>query len=185
MSSYILQQKARSIQAIVLDVDGVLSDGSITLTNQGDELKSFDIQDGFGLQLVKKIGIKVAIITGRKSQIVAQRMHDLGIDLVYQGRSDKGAALLEVCEQLQLSPDECLYMGDDWIDLSAFAIAGLRVSVPNGHIEVRKRADLVTQARGGQGAVREMCDFILHAKDAYHTVLLEYCKAPLKYSQAH
>lgn len=178
MPSFILQEKARQIQAVVLDVDGILSDGRVTFSNNGDELKSFDIQDGLGLQLLQKIGLKVAVITGRTSQIVAKRMQDLGIDNVMQGRADKGAALRELCEQLGLSPDECLYMGDDWVDLSAFAIAGMSVTVPNGHIEVRRRADLVTQAYGGRGAVRELCDFILHAKNAYDDVLASYCAAP-------
>ena len=178
MPSFILQEKARQIQAVVLDVDGILSDGRVTFTNNGDELKSFDIRDGLGLQLLQKIGIKVAVITGRQSQIVAKRMQDLGIEYVMQGRADKGSALLELCEQLGLAPDECLYMGDDWVDLSAFAIAGLSVTVPNGHIEVRRRADLVTQAYGGRGAVRELCDFMLHAKNAYDEVLAAYCSVP-------
>lgn len=178
MSSYILLEKARHIEALVLDVDGILSDGFVTLTNTGDELKSFDIRDGLGMKLVQKIGLKVIIITGRKSQIVEKRMTDLGVDLIFQGREDKGVALKEACAQLGLDPEDCLYMGDDWPDLSAFAIAGMKVTVPNGHIEVRSRADLVTQAQGGRGAVREICDLLLESKDQYQNVLNQFLHTP-------
>jgi 3-deoxy-D-manno-octulosonate 8-phosphate phosphatase (KDO 8-P phosphatase) len=174
MSSYLLLEKARYMQALVLDVDGILSDGFVTLSNTGDELKSFDIRDGLGMKLVQSIGMKVIIITGRKSHIVEKRMSDLGVDLVFQGREDKGVALREACTQLGLLPEDCLYMGDDWPDLSAFSIAGMKVTVPNGHVEVRRRADLVTQAYGGRGAVREVCDMLLHAKNAYEQVLAKF-----------
>ena len=178
MSSYILLEKARHIEALVLDVDGILSDGFVTLTNTGDELKSFDIRDGLGMKLVQKIGLKVIIITGRKSNIVEKRMSDLGVDLIFQGREDKGTALKEACKQLNLDPEDCLYMGDDWPDLSAFAIAGMKVTVPNGHVEVRRRADLVTQSQGGRGAVREVCDILLQAKEEYDNVLNEFLGCP-------
>ena len=174
MASYVMLEQARHMEALVLDVDGILSDGFVTLTNSGDEIKSFDIRDGLGMKLVQKAGLKVIIITGRKSNIVEKRMSDLGVDLVFQGREDKGVALREACAQLGLSPEDCLYMGDDWPDLSAFAIAGMKVTVPNGHVEVRKRADLVTQAYGGRGAVREICDMLLMAKGVYDEMLEQY-----------
>lgn len=167
-------EKASKIQALVLDVDGILSDGFVTLTNTGDELKSFDIRDGLGMKLVQKAGIKVVIITGRKSEIVNKRMSELGVDLLIQGREDKGIALQEACEQLEIWSDYCLYMGDDWPDLSAFALAGMKVTVPNGHLELKKRADLVTQAMGGRGAVREVCDLLLQAQDKYDEILAHY-----------
>ena len=178
MASYILLEQARHIEALVLDVDGILSDGFVTLTNSGDEIKSFDIRDGLGMKLVQQAGVKVIIITGRKSNIVEKRMSDLGVDLVYQGREDKGTALQEACAKLGLSPADCLYMGDDWPDLSAFSIAGMKVTVQNGHIEVRRRADLVTQAMGGRGAVREICDMILIAKGVYQSLLEKYLSIP-------
>lgn len=174
MLSYALLESASHLKALVLDVDGILSDGFVTLTNTGDEIKSFDIRDGLGMKLVQKAGMKVIIITGRKSHIVDKRMSDLGVDLVFQGREDKGVALKEACAQLGLTPQDCLYMGDDWPDLSAFAIAGMKATVPNGHIEVRKRADFVTQAYGGRGAVREVCDMLLTAKDQYSVLLEEF-----------
>lgn len=174
MASYVLLEQARHIQALVLDVDGILSDGFVTLTNTGDEIKSFDIRDGLGMKLVQQAGLKVIIITGRKSQIVEKRMSDLGVDLVFQGREDKGTALKEACAKLSLLPEDCLYMGDDWPDLSAFALAGMKVTVPNGHVEVRRRADLVTQAYGGRGAVREVCDMLLMSKGVYEELLEKF-----------
>lgn len=174
MISYPLLERAKHLQALVLDVDGILSDGFVTLTNTGDEIKSFDIRDGLGMKLVQKAGMKVIIITGRQSHIVQKRMSDLGVDLVFQGREDKGVALKEACKQLDLEPKDCLYMGDDWPDLSAFALAGMKVTVPNGHIELRHRADFVTQAYGGRGAVREVCDILLIAKGEYQRLLNEF-----------
>lgn len=178
MASYVLLEQARDVQALVLDVDGILSDGFVTLTNSGDEIKSFDIRDGLGMKLVQQAGLKVIIITGRQSNIVQKRMTDLGVDLVFQGREDKGTALKEACAQLNLTPQDCLYMGDDWPDLSAFAIAGMKVTVPNGHVEVRRRADLVTQAMGGRGAVREICDMLLQAKGVYDELLEKHLTTP-------
>lgn len=178
MASYILLEQARHVEALVLDVDGILSDGFVTLTNSGDEIKNFDIRDGLGMKLVQQAGVKVIIITGRTSHIVEKRMNALGIDLIYQGREDKGVALREACAQLNLAPEDCLYMGDDWPDLSAFAIAGMKVTVPNGHVEVRRRADLVTQAQGGRGAVREICDMILMSKGVYEQLLEKYTAIP-------
>ncbi len=178
MASYVLLEQARHIEALVLDVDGILSDGFVTLTNSGDEIKSFDIRDGLGMKLVQQAGVKVIIITGRSSKIVEKRMSDLGVDLVFQGREDKGTALREACAQLGLKSEDCLYMGDDWPDLSAFAVAGMKVTVPNGHVEVRRRADLVTQAYGGRGAVREICDMILKSKGVYEELLEKYIVIP-------
>lgn len=178
MASYALQEQARHLQALVLDVDGILSDGFVTLTNSGDELKSFDIRDGLGMKLVQQAGMKVIIITGRKSNIVEKRMTDLGVDLIFQGREDKGVALREACAQLNILPEDCLYMGDDWPDLSAFAIAGMCITVPNGHEEVRRRANLVTQAMGGRGAVREVCDMLLCSKGVYQELLAKYLAVP-------
>lgn len=178
MSSYVILEQARHIRALVLDVDGILSDGFVSMTNTGDEIKSFDIRDGLGMKLVQQAGLKVIIITGRQSNIVEKRMSDLGVDLVFQGREDKGVALKQACAQLELDPEDCLYMGDDWPDLSAFAIAGMKVTVPNGHVEVRKRADLVTQAMGGRGAVREVCDMLLMANGHYQALLEKYLSVP-------
>ena len=155
MASYALLEQARHLQALVLDVDGILSDGFVTLTNTGDEIKSFDIRDGLGMKLAQQAGMKVIIITGRKVILLINACLIWGRPR-FQGREDKGSALREACAQFNILPSDCLYMGDDWPDLSAFAIAGMSVTVPNGHEEVRRRAHLVTQAMGGRGAVREV-----------------------------
>lgn len=174
MASFSVRERASHIKALVLDVDGILSDGFLSFTNSGEEIKSFDIRDGLGMKLVQKAGIKVAIITGRNSNIVNNRMQSLGVDLVVQGREDKGIALREVCQTLQITPEDCAYMGDDWPDLAALQIAGLAITVPNAHEEVRRRANLITQAYGGRGAVREFCDVLLHAKGVYADLLQEF-----------
>ena len=173
MASLSVMEKASHIKALVLDVDGILSNGFLSFTNSGEEIKSFDIRDGLGMKLVQKAGIKVAVITGRSSNIVNNRMQSLGVDVIVQGREDKGIALREVCATLQLDPEDCAYMGDDWPDLAAMQIAGLAITVPNAHAEVRKRANLITQAYGGRGAVREFCDILLQAKDVYDVLLQE------------
>jgi 3-deoxy-D-manno-octulosonate 8-phosphate phosphatase (KDO 8-P phosphatase) len=123
------------------------------------------------MKLVQESGVKLVIITGRNSNIVKQRMDSLGVDLVVQGREDKGIALAEACRTLGVQPSDCAYMGDDWPDLGALAMAGLAVTVPNAHHEVRRRVHLVTQASGGRGAVRELCDMILQAKGTYDELL--------------
>jgi 3-deoxy-D-manno-octulosonate 8-phosphate phosphatase (KDO 8-P phosphatase) len=174
MASFSVRERASHIKALVLDVDGILSDGFLSFTNSGEEIKSFDIRDGLGMKLVQRAGIKVAVITGRSSNIVNNRMQSLGVDLVIQGREDKGIALREVCQTLQILPEECAYMGDDWPDLAAMQIAGLAITVPNAHEEVRKRANLITQACGGRGAVREFCDVLLQAKGVYNELLEEF-----------
>src|SRR5690606_18042089 len=178
MASYVLLEQARHIAALVLDVDGILSDGFVTLTNTGDEIKSFDIRDGLGIKLVQQAGIKVIIITGRKSNVVEKWISDLNEDLDLHGLEDKGKELSEVNVQLNIDPKDYLYMFDVCINLSAFAIAGMKVTVPNGHVEVRRRADLVTQALGGRGAVREICDMLLMSKGVYQELLEKYTRAP-------
>jgi 3-deoxy-D-manno-octulosonate 8-phosphate phosphatase (KDO 8-P phosphatase) len=171
MSSYAILERARHIKVLALDVDGILSDGRLIFSNNGEETKAFDVRDGLGMKLVQESGVKLVIITGRNSNIVKQRMDALGVDLVVQGREDKGIALAEACRTLGVQPSDCAYMGDDWPDLGALAMAGLAVTVPNAHHEVRRRVHLVTQASGGRGAVRELCDMILQAKGTYDELL--------------
>jgi 3-deoxy-D-manno-octulosonate 8-phosphate phosphatase (KDO 8-P phosphatase) len=177
MGSYSVQERARQIRLLALDVDGILSDGRLTFTNNGDELKSFDVQDGFGLKCIQDSGIQVAVITGRSSAIVQHRMQSLGISHIIQGREDKGAALRDLCAEIAIDLQETAYMGDDWPDLTALGLVGLAVTVPNAHIEVRKRVHLVTQARGGQGAVREVCDLLLESQGKYDEILAHYTQS--------
>ncbi len=157
--------KARQIKLLVLDVDGVLSDGKLYFSAQGDELKAFNILDGHGIKMLRSQGIEVGIITGRNSPIVARRARDLGIELIFQGREDKRVALDEMTRDVGIALDQTAYMGDDLPDLGALVSAQLGFTVPNAHEFVQEHADYCTTRRGGEGAVREVCDLILQAQD--------------------
>lgn len=164
MISNLLKKKATDIKLVVLDVDGVLSDGKLYFSANGDELKSFNIMDGLGIKMLMRNGITVAIITGRTSPLTERRARDLGIPHLIQGREDKLVALSELCQQLGISLENTAYMGDDLPDLSAIRAVNLGVCVPNGNAFVQKHADWVTTREGGYGAVRELTDLILSAQ---------------------
>jgi 3-deoxy-D-manno-octulosonate 8-phosphate phosphatase (KDO 8-P phosphatase) len=159
-----IQDRAAAARLLALDVDGVLTDGRIYYGNSGEELKAFNIKDGLGIKLLQASGVKVAIITGRQSEIVARRARELGVEDVIQGRDDKRQALLELCQRHGLNIEECIYMGDDLPDLGAIAAAGLGMTVADASATVRQAADWISEARGGCGAVREACEFILSAR---------------------
>jgi 3-deoxy-D-manno-octulosonate 8-phosphate phosphatase (KDO 8-P phosphatase) len=160
------EDRAALVRLLALDVDGVMTDGQIYYSNNGDEIKAFNIKDGLGIKLLQNSGVKVAIITGRKSEIVARRAQELGIENVIQGREDKREALMELCRQNELGIGECAYMGDDLPDLGAISDAGLGMTVADASPVVRKAADWVSRQNGGCGAVREACEFILSSRGA-------------------
>ncbi|HQQ62608.1 MAG TPA: HAD-IIIA family hydrolase [Pseudomonadales bacterium] len=155
---------AQPIKLLLLDVDGVMTDGRITYNDAGQELKSFDIHDGLGIKLLQRSGVQVGIVTGRSSAMVARRASELGIDILLQGREDKWVAVQSIQQQLGLLSSEIAYMGDDLPDLSAIRHVGLGVAPANAVALVRSHAKLVTRAAGGAGAVREACEFILAAQ---------------------
>jgi 3-deoxy-D-manno-octulosonate 8-phosphate phosphatase (KDO 8-P phosphatase) len=157
-------QLAEKVRMLVLDVDGVLTDGRLYYGNTGEEFKAFNIKDGLGIKLLQRAGIPVAIITGRSSDSVLRRAGELGIEHLVQGREDKLTALRELCERCGISPQDCAYMGDDLPDLAAIAAAGLGMTVADGAGAVRDAADWCSEAAGGAGAVREACEFILVAQ---------------------
>ncbi|MFT7404206.1 MAG: 3-deoxy-D-manno-octulosonate 8-phosphate phosphatase (KDO 8-P phosphatase) [Zhongshania sp.] len=167
-------EKAKSIKLLVMDVDGVLTDGSLYFGNSGEEIKGFSILDGLGIKLLRDAGIKPAIITGRSSELLKRRAAELKIDLIYQGREDKLVALEELRKDLGLSFDEIAYVGDDLPDLSAIRQAGLGITVANGHYYVARYADWQTKAAGGSGAVREICELILKAQGKLNDALEQY-----------
>lgn len=156
-------EKAAGIRLLALDVDGIMTDGKLYFTANGDEMKGFNILDGLGLKQIMAAGIEVAVITGRRSPLTENRMTSLGIRHLMQGREDKKVALLEMAGNLNISPESIAYMGDDLPDLPAILHAGLGITVPNGHWAVRESADFCTRAAGGAGAVREVCDLLLAA----------------------
>lgn len=155
---------ARDISLLALDVDGVMTDGSLLFSASGDELKAFNILDGLGLKQAMAAGIEVAVITGRRSPLTERRMSNLGITTLLQGREDKVTALREIMAERQLQPAQVAYIGDDLPDLAAIRYAGFGVTVPNGHWFVRQHADFCTRAAGGSGAVRELTDLLLSAR---------------------
>lgn len=167
-------EKAQAISLLALDVDGVLTDGSIYYGNAGEELKAFNIRDGLGIKLLQRAGIKVAIITGRQSEIVLRRARELGIADVVQGRDDKREALLELCQSQGLTPAECAYMGDDLPDLGAVTLAGLGMTVADAAAAVGAAADWQSNLPGGGGAVREACEFILAARGELERLEAEF-----------
>lgn len=169
-----LMTKAARIQLLALDVDGVMTDGRLFFTAGGDEFKAFHSLDGHGVKQLRKAGIEVAIITGRNSPLTAKRARDLGIQHLQQGREDKEAALRELLASLSIPAENAAYMGDDLPDLGAIMLAGLGISVPNGHWYVREQADYCTETGGGEGAVREICDLILQAQNRLADMHLTY-----------
>lgn len=156
---------AKQIKLLICDVDGVFSDGLIYMGNEGEELKTFHTRDGYGVKSLMNAGIKIAIITGRRSQIVENRMKALGISLIYQGQDDKVKAYRDICDKLNIPPQHTGYIGDDLIDWPVMEQVALKVCVADGHPLLAKRANYVTVIKGGHGAVREVCDLILQARN--------------------
>jgi len=156
---------AKDIKLLICDVDGVFSDGLIYMGNSGEELKTFHTRDGYGVKSLMNAGIEIAIITGRRSQIVENRMKALGIKLIYQGQDDKIKAYQDICTKLDIAPEQTGYIGDDLIDWPVMEQVALKVCVADGHPLLARRANYVTSIRGGHGAVREVCDLILQARN--------------------
>ncbi|NVJ66006.1 MAG: 3-deoxy-manno-octulosonate-8-phosphatase KdsC [Gammaproteobacteria bacterium] len=159
-----LLAKASQIRLLICDVDGVLSNGQVIIGNAGEELKTFNIKDGFGIKALQKFDIPTAIITGRNSKIVEKRCQELSIQDYYQGHLDKEAAFEELCQKYQITAEQVCHIGDDLPDLPLIQRAGLGVAVADAHWFVRNNADWVTSQKGGFGAVREVCDLILHSQ---------------------
>lgn len=167
-------QKAAQIRLLALDVDGVLTDGRLYFAEDGQELKTFDTQDGHGIKMLQQSGVICAIITGRTTKLVERRAKNLGIAHLLQGREDKQVALRELSAELGIALENMAYVGDDWPDLPAIRAAGLGVAVANAHSELHTHADYVTRLQGGRGAVREVCDLLLKAQHNYDAVLAPY-----------
>ncbi|WP_211284239.1 3-deoxy-manno-octulosonate-8-phosphatase KdsC [Oceanimonas doudoroffii] len=157
-------RRLKDIRLLICDVDGVLSDGMIYLGNDGEEYKGFSTRDGFGIKALLNAGIEVAVITGRSSRIVSERMASLSVRHVYQGQSDKMHSYGELLERLELTPEQVAYIGDDVVDLPVMQDCGLGVAVADAHPLVLQRADYTTRTAGGRGAVRELCDLLLAAR---------------------
>ncbi|CAI8328866.1 MAG: 3-deoxy-D-manno-octulosonate 8-phosphate phosphatase KdsC [Porticoccaceae bacterium UBA1117] len=171
MPSQAIITAAKNIKLLLLDVDGVLTDGKLYYGNSGEELKAFNIQDGLGIKLLQQGGIQVGIITGRVSTLLQRRADELGINPVIQGREDKLTALRELLENQNLGLHQIAFMGDDLPDLSAINLVGLGITVANACSTLAAKADWQTLRSGGDGAVREAAEMILKAQGKFDTLV--------------
>lgn len=174
MNQKIIHQKAQKIRLLLLDVDGILTDGRIFYGEKGREMKCFHVRDGQGIRWLLKEGIKVGFLSGRSSGAVEMRAKDLGISFLFQGIKDKMVTYRELLQTANLEPDQVSFMGDDFIDVRLLQNVGLSVSVHNGHPLVKKEVDYVTQAAGGFGAVREVSELILKSQGKWESILTDY-----------
>ena len=167
----IAMDKARGLRLMGFDVDGVLTDGRLYFTPAGDEMKAFHSRDGLGMVALAKAGIKLAIITGRSSEIVARRAENLGIDLVFQGVSDKRAVMAQLLEREGLDFSQAGYMGDDVVDLAVMRACGFAATVPDADPLIKQHAHFVAQQAAGRGAAREVCELILRAQGKFDAMI--------------
>ncbi len=167
---------AKEIRLLLLDVDGVLTDGSIVYGNSGTELKTFNIKDGFGIRLLREAGVEVGIITARRSEAVERRAQDLKLAHLYQGVGNKIEAFEKILAEQKLTPQQVAYMGDDWLDLPLLSRVGLAATVADGVAEVKAVAHYVTKQNGGRGAVRELCELLIEAKGLREELLSRYLR---------
>lgn len=164
MISNEILEKAKRVKILVVDIDGVMTDGRIVYSGYGEELKFFDVTDGFGITLLARGGVKTVIITAKKSKIVKHRARDLKVAYAYQGFLDKLIAFQDLLKRFKVTPEEVCFMGDDLIDIPILKRVGFAIAVPNALDEVKEHAHHITQKSGGRGAVREICDFLLKAQ---------------------
>jgi len=168
-----LKERAAAIRMLVLDVDGVLTDGSLYFDHSGNEMKAFNTRDGLGIRALQRCGIEVAVITGRTSGVVTARMAQLDIQHVYQGRVDKLNAFMHLLETTGYDTHQVCFAGDDWIDLPVLLRVGLAVSVADAEDRVKEQVHWVTSRNGGRGAVREICNLILSSQDKDQAIMDE------------
>jgi len=166
-------RKAKPVRLLIMDVDGVLSDGRLFFSDNGEELKSFSSRDGLGLVALQRYGVELAIITGRTSELLKQRAQQLGIKHLFQGQDRKITVYKQLIKSLKLQDSQVCYIGDDWNDLAIMSQVGLAATVADAEPEVCKRADWVSSRNGGRGAVRELCHLIMQAQGSEKTWLAE------------
>jgi len=169
--------KAAKIKLVIFDVDGVLTDGSLYFGETGEEYKVFNVHDGLGFKLLQSTGVIIAVISSRKSKMVNDRLQNLGVKYIYQGQEHKKAAFDELLATLQLQPTEVAYVGDDLPDLALIQQVGLGICVANAHPLLKQHAAWQTEARGGHGAAREVCELIMAAQETLPAVYQQYLLA--------
>lgn len=166
--------RASRIRLVIFDVDGVLTDGSLYLWNDGQEYKAFHTQDGLGMKLLKESGVELAVITGRVSEVVARRAASTGVSHYFEGVEDKLATFFGLLRDLGIGPEQCAFMGDDVVDLPPMRRCGLAITVPAAPDLVKTHAHYVTASEGGRGAVREACEFIMRAQGTLDARMAPY-----------
>ncbi|WP_119328554.1 KdsC family phosphatase [Cysteiniphilum halobium] len=169
-----LKERIANIQLLILDVDGVLSDGKIILSNDGNLTKNFDVKDGLGMLLLQKFDVKLAVITGKTSQVVQDRLSSLGVHDIYQGQKNKVKAYEDLLKKHQISEKNVAYMGDDLPDLTLMMKSAISFAPCDAINTVKTRVDYVTVQKGGCGAVREVCDLILESKGLLDKIIDDY-----------
>jgi 3-deoxy-D-manno-octulosonate 8-phosphate phosphatase (KDO 8-P phosphatase) len=168
------RQRACDVKLMIFDVDGVLTDGRLHYSDRGEEMKAFHVLDGHGLKMLRESGVEVAILTARRSAIVERRAQELGISLVRQGATNKLEGFEALLAQCRCLPRDAGYAGDDVVDLPVLGRCGFSASVPDAPEAVRSRVHLVTRSRGGEGAVRELCEYIMTAQGTLEAALAPY-----------
>lgn len=168
--------KAKSIKLLIFDVDGVLTDGSLFIGDDGQEYKCFNSRDGHGMKMLQKNGVDIAIITGRTSDVVKHRVTDLGIRYVYQGQQNKLVAFRHLINELNIAPENIAYVGDDIVDLPVMIAVGLAIAVQDAHQDVKSHAHWTTPSKGGRGAARDVCEMIMQAQGTWDQELRTYLK---------
>lgn len=169
-----LLKKIRPIKLLILDVDGVLTDGRIIIDDLGNETKNFDVRDGHGLRLLMRCGIDVVFLTGRKSKVLEYRAKELEVNEVYQNAKNKVKVLEDILRKRNINGDNVAYVGDDIVDVPVFLKVGFSVAVADAVIYAREAADYITEKRGGRGAVREVCEMILKAQGKWGEIASRY-----------
>jgi 3-deoxy-D-manno-octulosonate 8-phosphate phosphatase (KDO 8-P phosphatase) len=169
-----MKAKLAKIKLLLLDVDGVMTDGRIIYDNQGNELKAFDVKDGHGLKMLQRAGIKIGIITGRQSELVAKRAAELGIEILYQKALNKLDPYREILAEQGLADEQVAYVGDDVVDLPILRRVGFSATVADAVPEVLPLVDYVASRQGGRGAVREICDLLLRASGQWEKLTERY-----------
>ena len=169
-----INEKAARIRLLIFDVDGVLTDGSLFVGDDGQEYKAFNSRDGHGIKMLLKYGVEIAIITGRTSKVVEHRMANLGINHIYQGKLDKLPASEELRAKLGMSPEETAYVGDDVVDLPVMRQVGLAIAVQDAHPLVLRHSHWQTPSAGGRGAARDVCEMLMEAKGVLQDELGRY-----------
>jgi len=168
------RERAERIRLIVLDADGVLTDGRIIMSSDGTETRAFDVTDGFGIRLGQRAGVIFGVISGRRSEVLQRRAAELGIDELHQGVLDKAACLREILSRRGLAPAQACFIGDDLIDLPAMRLAGFAAAPADAQAAVRDAAHFVAARGGGRGAVREIVELVLRAADRWETTLQDF-----------